>query len=69
VSYPKSWERIPFKFTGFDYQFLTGTWEDPKGAAFNVTGEDCYEAGLGTYGKPTEKGQKAIKQYLEDHKL
>ena len=58
---------IPFAFTEYDYWFLTGNWPPPFGAAFNVTAEDCYEAGLGTYGKPTEKGQRYIAKYEQEH--
>jgi hypothetical protein len=55
------------KLTNFDYEYLTGKWDGPPGAAFNVVAEDCMNAGYGYYGHPTEKGQKAIIEFERDH--
>lgn len=51
------------KFTEYDYEYLTGTWEGIRGAAFNVVAEWCQNHGYGYYGEPTEKGKLAIKDY------
>lgn len=48
----------------FDYQFLTGTWEGAKGAAYNQTYEFCKEFGwCSQSGEPTPAGYKAIQEY------
>lgn len=59
--------------TQHEYDFLTGKWEGPKGAAFNQVFEFARSfgwcAGLDTRGTPilTGKGIKAIKAYqVED---
>ncbi len=56
-----------------DVEFLTNTWQGPKGAAYNVVGEDCRKAGL-YYGQlstnarcivMTPAGVQAVKRYYE----
>lgn len=53
------------KLTEYDYEFLKGnevfwpTW----GAALGVTLEFCRNSGYGNFGKPTEKGRKAMEEY------
>jgi hypothetical protein len=60
-----------FKITKFDYEFLTGNWEGPKGAAYNAVAEDCKDAGFYNgwtcEGLPalTKKGMKALEEYRE----
>jgi hypothetical protein len=56
-----------FQFTKFDYEYLTGFWDGPPGAAFNVVAEDCMEAGWGYYGHPTELGQKLMLEFEKNH--
>jgi hypothetical protein len=51
------------KLTKYDYEFLTGRWDGPWGAASNEVAEFCVENGLGLYGCPTLKGKDAIQQY------
>lgn len=50
----------------FDYEFLTGAWTGPPGAALWQTAEFCRNAGWGEYGKPTDKGQAAV-DYFEKY--
>lgn len=50
-------------FNIFDFEYLTGHWHGPMGAAFNVVAEDCKEAGWGAYGEPTEAGKKLIDMF------
>jgi len=61
------------KLTKYDVEFLTNTWEGPKGAAYNVVGEDCLNAGY-YYNQlsmnagcivMTPEGVEAIKKYYE----
>lgn len=54
------------KLTPFDYEYLIGRWDGPKGAAWNVVAEDCREAGMGFYGDPTAKGEEALREYEQD---
>ena len=55
--------------TEYDYEFLTDTWDGAKGAAYNVVGEDLYEAGMiDDFGFVTDKGKKAIAAYEEAQK-
>ncbi len=55
--------------TSHEYDFLTGSWTGPKGAAYNQVYEFCKEFGWlkGFYknGPPelTQKGMAAIKEY------
>ena len=52
------------ELTEYDYLFLKGRWGDTKGAAYNVVGEDLYEAGyIDDFGMVTPQGQKAIDKY------
>ena len=57
------------KMNDFEYEFLTGNWEGPKGAAYNAVYEFCTEFrwmdGFNMDGNPsiTEKGMKAIEEY------
>ena len=54
------------KMNRFDYEFLTGTWDGVKGAAYNQTYEFCKEFGwCNQAGLPTPKGLEAVKEYEE----
>lgn len=55
------------KLTEYDYGFLKGDKEMwPRwGAGLAVTMEWCKNRGYGTFGDPTELGQKAMKEYEE----
>lgn len=56
--------RDSLTLTVYDYLFLKGRWGDVKGAAYNVVGEDLYEAGyIDDFGFVTPKGEEAIKKY------
>lgn len=51
-----------------DYYFLkgdTGYWPG-WGAAFGVVADWCKGHGYGDFGKPTERGKKAIEAYEKD---
>jgi len=55
-----------FKLEHFDYDFLSGNWGGPKGAAYNTVFEDLREAGLVSFeGKPTPAGEAAMAAYRE----
>lgn len=55
------------KMTTDEYEFLTGAWRGPKGAAFNAVYEFCREFGwLSPTGETTPKGLDAIKAYQTD---
>lgn len=55
-----------FRLTHYDYDFMRGIWEGPKGAAYNVVYEDLREAGLVSFdGTVTEKGREAMLDYEE----
>ena len=62
---------MAIKMTSYDYEFLTGTWEGVKGAAYNIVAEDCAEfgwfKGYNYGGTPniTERGHAAIKEFLD----
>ncbi len=51
----------------FDYDLLTGQWEGPKGAAYNVVYEDCKSMGFIKEKMDgwtlTEKGKQAVAYY------
>ena len=56
--------------TSHEYEFLTGSWTGPKGAAYNQVAEFCKEFGWykgfyanGTTPILTHKGMDAIKAY------
>ena len=57
--------------TPFEYQFMTGRWEGPKGAAWNAVYKFCKEfgwiMGMSDHDEPipTERGTAAIKAYKE----
>jgi hypothetical protein len=52
------------EMNGFDYKFLTDTWEGVKGAAYNQTYEFCKEFGwCHPDGTPTRQGYMAIQAY------
>lgn len=52
--------------TKHEYEFMTGRWQGPKGAAYNQVYEFCKESGwlmgLSDHGEPipTAKGTEAI---------
>jgi len=54
-----------------DIKFLLGDEEywPRRGAAMAVTDEFCRNSGYGLFGKPTEKGKKAIAEYRKRHTL
>ena len=53
-----------------EYDFLIGSWRDPKGAAYNATYEFCREEGwCDIYGNPTELGKLQCKKYEEKYLL
>ncbi len=64
---------MSLKLTKYDVEFLTNTWQGPKGAAYNVVGEECFQEGL--YYRQlsvnarcivmTSEGVEAVKQYYE----
>lgn len=48
----------------YEYEFLTGTWEGAKGAAYNQVYEFCRGFGwCDSQGQATEKGREALTQY------
>lgn len=55
--------------TKHEYEFMTGRWQGPKGAAYNQDYEFCKEfgwlMGLSDHGEPipTTKGTAAIRAY------
>lgn len=51
--------------TEHDYAFLQGddSFWPCWGAAMSVVMEFCQESGYGSYGKPTERGKKAMEAY------
>ena len=55
--------------TRHEYEFMTGTWEGPKGAAFNQVYEFCRAIGwimsMSDHDEPipTKKGTAAIREY------
>lgn len=52
------------KLNAFDYEFLTGRWSGPSGAAYNQTYEFCKNSGwCNQDGTPTPAGLKAIQEY------
>jgi hypothetical protein len=52
------------QLTKYDVEFMTDTWEGPKGAAWNCVYEDLREAGYITYnGDVTEVGRQALEEY------
>lgn len=57
------------KMNKFEYEFLTGKWEDVKGAAYNATYDFCQEFGwiMGWSDHdepiPTAKGIAAMEEY------
>lgn len=53
------------ELTPYDYEYLSGAWIGPTGAAYNVVMEDCRNAGLGSYGQPTERGKRLMKEFNE----
>lgn len=61
--------------TEHEYEFLTGQWKGPKGAAFNQVFEFSRSfgwcAGFDTRGVPvlTKRGIKAIKAYQADESM
>lgn len=58
------------KINQYEYGYLKGDevmWPG-WGAAFAVTQEFCNGQGLGSFGKPTESGLKAMKDYEEQDK-
>ena len=57
--------------TECDYAFLKGDEEvfPCWGAALGVVYEYCRNQGYGDFGKPTEKGLKAMKFYEKEHTL
>lgn len=56
-------------FSVYDYQFLTGTWEGPWGAAMSIVYEFCKNQGLGGYDDPTDRGRQVIRRYEMAHRL
>jgi len=54
-----------------DIKFLLGDEEywTSLGAALTVTDEFCRNSGYGEFGKPTEKGKRAITEYRKRHTL
>lgn len=59
----------PGRLTSHDYAFLTGTWDGPYGAAYNVVYEWCKNRGYGGYNDPTPRGMAAIKQFQAEHRM
>lgn len=54
----------PLELGPLDYEFITGNWSGPAGAAFNCIGEDLYEAGyIDHFGFVTPQGYRAIAKY------
>ena len=55
--------------TKHEYEFMTGRWQGPKGAAYNQVYEFCkafgWFMGLSDHGEPipTAKGTEAIRAY------
>ena len=55
----------------YEYEFITGQWSGPKGAAYNQVYEFCKEFGwlksFSVAGEPvpTDKGIQAIKAYQQ----
>jgi len=53
------------EITQFEYGFLNGDkvmWPS-WGAALGVVMEYCHDAGLGEFGKPTDKGREAMRDF------
>lgn len=51
----------------YEYDFLTGNWQGPYGAAYNAVYEYCRESGWCTSdGKITDSGRAAVKRYQEN---
>lgn len=49
--------------TQFEYDYLSGVWDGPKGAAFNAVDEFCGDLGYGDFGKPTKLGERQMELY------
>lgn len=61
--------RDTLEMTKHEYEFMSGQWEGPKGAAYNQTYEFCREfdwiMGFSAHGKPipTQAGIDAMEEF------
>lgn len=59
----------------FEYRFLTGSWDGPKGAAYNQTFEFCRNfgwcVGFDQNGRPvtTKKGAQMVRDYALNNRI
>lgn len=55
----------------FEYEYLKGdetAWAI-KGAAWNIVSEYCANKHYGTFGSPTDKGRKAMEEYVKQFQI
>lgn len=52
----------------YEFDYLSGAWDGGWGAALAEVSEFCAENGLGTYGKPTKRGQESL-DWFEKNKV
>jgi hypothetical protein len=55
------------KLSKYEYEYLTHTWQEPFGAAYNVVGEYCLTKGwCCDFGFVTPLGQRVIDAYEDE---